>query len=152
MIPSAQGQEQWEPGRNQNTAWLWRAAGIMVRLHKESLGFLRARHALEGNPAFPKSGPLKSHPAVFLTENILFQSSGTLLGNVSGLGLIPVQNWARGLAGSAWTQGRGCTGAQVGLETSPQFLVQIHKILLNYFIDYFDPSWFHRELLTLPCF
>lgn len=135
MIPSAQGQEQWEPGRNQNTAWLWRAAGILVRIHKQSSGLLRARQGLEGNPALPKSGPLKSHPAVFLIKNILFQSSGTLLGRVSGLGLIPVQNWAQGLAESARTQGRGHTGAQVDLDISPQFLVQIHEILLNYVTD-----------------
>lgn len=100
-------------------AWLWRAAGIVVRFHMENLGLLEARHGLEGNPAFPKSGSLNSHPTVFLIMNILFQSPGTPLGSVSGLGLIPVQNWAWGLAGS----GQGYPGAHVGLDTFPQFLV-----------------------------
>lgn len=77
---------------------------------------------LEGNPAFPKSGSLKPHLTVFLIMNILFQSPGTPLGSVSGLGLIPGESWAGGLAGSARTRDRGYTAAHIGLDTSPQFL------------------------------
>lgn len=104
MLPSVQGQEHWKPGRDQSLDL--EAAGIVVRFHQQSLGFLGTRYGLEGNPAFPKSASLQSHPTIFLMMSILFQSPGTLLGGVSGLGLIPVQNWARGLAGSARAQGR----------------------------------------------
>lgn len=96
-----------KPGRNQNSAWLWRAAGILGRLHKQSFGFLGARQGLEGNPAFPKSGSLKSYPAGFSYQEHFVSKPGDSPGKCFWAGTNPSSALDTGIGRISMDTGQG---------------------------------------------
>lgn len=88
--------------------------------HKQSLGFLGARHGLEGNPAFPKSASLKSHPAGFSYQEYLVSKPRDSPGKCFWAGANPSSDLGTGIGRISTDTGQGIHGC---LDTSPQILV-----------------------------